>query len=425
MAVARLAIGLRAAANPVHGDAGAYGFCDIDPGKIIMSRMDAPVWALGLRPFYLLAAIFALVAIPVWIASYVGLLQWSGYLHGPAWHSHEMIFGFAAAVICGFLLTAVRNWTGQPTLSDTGLAALVALWLMARLTALTGPAAFAAIIDSAFLPALAIAVFIPIRRSRNVRNYKILLVLAGLSSVNIQYHLSWSGMMPGEIGQLAIRIALDMITLLMAIVAGRVIPAFTANAVPSAHPRHNKSLEIVALGSLLLILVGDITSYWYSLVAAGWGLLLAVAAVAHGIRLWLWQPQRTVHNPLLWMLPVAYSWIPISLALRAAGEISGIPAAAAVHALSLGAISSLMLAMMARSALGHTGRELRAGWIEINAFLLIQLAAVIRVGATLAPPVYYRGAVILSGTLWSLAFALFLSRYWGFLTRPRIDGRPG
>jgi uncharacterized protein involved in response to NO len=122
---------------------------------------------------------------------------------------------------------------------------------------------------------------------------------------------------------------------------------------------------------------------------------------------------------------VAYGWIPISLALRAVGQISGVPAAAAIHALTLGAISSLMVAMMARSALGHTGRELRAGWIEISAFLLIQLAAFIRVGATLIPPLYYRDAVILSGTLWSLAFALFLSRYWGFLTRPRIDGRPG
>ncbi len=387
--------------------------------------MAAPLWALGLRPFYLLAAIFALLAIPLWIASYVGLLQWSGYLQGPAWHSHEMVFGFAAAVICGFLLTAVRNWTGQATLSGTGLAALAALWVTSRLTALTGPATLAAILDSAFLPALAIAIAIPIRRSRNVRNYKILLVLAGLSAVNILYHLSFLGVLPGEISQLAIRVALDMITLLMAIVAGRVIPAFTANAVPEAHPRHIKSIEFVALGSLLLILASDISGYWFSLAGAGWGMLLALAAVAHGIRLFLWQPQRTMHNPLLWMLPVAYSWIPISLALRAVGQISGVPAAAAVHALTLGAISSLMLAMMARSALGHTGRELRAGWIEISAFLLIQLAAIMRVAATLIPPLYYRDALILSGTLWSLTFALFLSRYWGFLTRPRIDGRPG
>ena len=236
--------------------------------------MDAPLWALGLRPFYLLAAMFALVAIPVWIASYVGLLQWSGYLQGPAWHSHEMVFGFAAAVMCGFLLTAVRNWTGQATLSGAGLAALATLWVMARLSAVTGPATLAAIIDSAFLPALAIAIAIPIRRSRNVRNYKILLVLAGLSAVNILYHLSWSGVLPGDITQLAIRIALDMITLLMAIVAGRVIPAFTANAVPEAHPRHNKSIEIVALGSLLLILAGDITGHWFSL-----GYSLAAARV--------------------------------------------------------------------------------------------------------------------------------------------------
>jgi uncharacterized protein involved in response to NO len=225
--------------------------------------------------------------------------------------------------------------------------------------------------------------------------------------------------------RLALTAALDVFTILMAIVGGRVIPAFTANAVASAKPRHVKSVEIVALGSLVLILAADIMDYWFSLTSAAWVILLALAAVAHGIRLSLWQPHRTRHNPLLWMLPVAYGWIPISLAFRVLAQISVLPATAAVHALTLGAISGLMLAMMTRSALGHTGRDLRAGWTEISAFLLIQVAAVIRVGATLIPAEFYRGAVVFSGVMWSLAFAIFSLRYWPVLTRPRVDGRPG
>lgn len=383
------------------------------------------LWALGFRPFYLLAAIFALLAVPLWIASYTGWWQWGGYLQGLSWHSHEMVFGFAPAVICGFLLTAVRNWTGQPTLSGAGLAMLAALWVVARLAALTGPGLLAALLDSAFLPMLAVAIAIPIWRSKNVRNFKILVVLAGLSATNIVYHLAGLSLLPVGLSRVAITVALDIITILMAIVGGRVIPAFTANAVPSAKPRHIKSIEVLALGSLVLILAADSTGYWHSLTWSAWFTLLVLAAVAHGIRLWLWQPQRTMGNPLLWMLPVAYAWIPVSLALRALAQLSALPPAAAIHALTIGAISSLMVAMMARSALGHTGRNLRAGWVEISTFLLVQAAAIMRVAATLFPATFYRDAVVVSGILWSLAFGIFLLRYVAVLTRPRIDGRPG
>jgi uncharacterized protein involved in response to NO len=368
---------------------------------------------------------FALLALPLWIASYTGMVQWGGYLRGMSWHSHEMIFGFAPAVMAGFLLTAVRNWTGQPTPSGAKLGVLAALWVLARVVNLTGPANVAVLLDVAFLPLLGVAIAIPIWRSRNVRNFKILLVLTVLSVANMVYHLSYLNVLPADFMRLTLTAALDVFTILMAIVGGRVIPAFTANAVASAQPRHVKSVEMMALGSLALILAADIMDYWFSLTSAAWVILLALAAVAHGIRLCLWQPHRTRHNPLLWMLPVAYGWIPISLTFRALAQISVLPATAAVHALTLGAISGLMLAMMTRSALGHTGRDLRAGWTEISAFLLIQVAAVIRVGATLIPAEFYRGAVVFSGVTWSLAFAIFSLRYWFILTRPRIDGRPG
>lgn len=381
--------------------------------------------ALGFRPFYLLAGMFALLALPLWMASYTGLVQWGGYLRGVSWHSHEMIFGFAPAVAAGFLLTAVRNWTGQSTPSGTKLGLLVALWVLARVANLTGPANVAVLLDVAFLPLLGMAIAIPIWRSRNVRNFKILGVLTILSVANMVYHLSYLQLLPADFMRLALTAALDVFTILMAVVGGRVIPAFTANAVASAKPRHVKSVEIAALGALVIILAADSMAYWYSLTPLIWLILLALAAVAHGIRLCLWQPHRTWHKPLLWMLPMAYGWIPISLAFRALAQASVLPATAAVHALTLGAISGLMLAMMTRSALGHTGRDLRAGWTEISAFLLIQVAAVIRVGAALIPAEFYRGAVVFSGVTWSLAFAIFSLCYWPVLTRPRIDGRPG
>ena len=381
--------------------------------------------ALGFRPFYLLAAIFAFLALPLWIASYTGLVQWDGYLRGTFWHGHEMIFGFAPAVMAGFLLTAARNWTGQPTLSGAKLGMLAALWVLARVAVLTGPGTAAVVLDVAFLPLLGVAVAVPIWRSRNARNYKILLVLTLLAAANLVYHLSYLNVFPADFMRPAFTAALDVFTILMAIVGGRVIPAFTANAVASAKPRHIRSVEVLALGSLVLILAADVMSWRYTLPPLAWVILLAVAAVAHGIRLGLWQPLRTVHNTLLCMLPLAYAWIPVSLALRLSAHAWNIPTAASIHALTIGAIGGLMLAMMTRSALGHTARPLRAGWSETAAFILIQLAAAVRVGATFIPGQYYRQAVVAAGVLWSLAFAVFLIRYWAILTRPRIDGQPG
>ena len=154
------------------------------------------LFSLGFRPFYLLAAIFAVLSVPTWMLFFFGGVQAGGYLRGVAWHSHEMIFGFAPAVIAGFLLTAVRNWTGQPTPTGAPLLGLVLLWVLARLLMLTGPESLAVLIDILFLPALAIAVAVPIWRSRNVRNYKILAILVMLTLANVWYHLANVGILP-------------------------------------------------------------------------------------------------------------------------------------------------------------------------------------------------------------------------------------
>lgn len=386
---------------------------------------DVTFLALGFRPFYLLAGVFAIAAVPVWLMSFTGGMRMGGYLPGIAWHSHEMIFGFAPAIMAGFLLTAVRNWTGQPTPTGTRLAGLVVLWLVARIVMFTGPANLAALIDTLFLPALAVAIAIPVWRSRNTRNYKIVAVLAALASANACYHLASLGVLPAGVSRVAMFAALDVLAILVAIIGGRVIPAFIGNAIERSAPRHNLSIEVISVGALVVILAFDSLQFWIPVPSAVWLAILTIAAVGQGIRLLLWQPLLTRGNSLLWMLPVAYAWLPISLALRALSLVDVVPVGAAFHALTVGAIASLMIAIMMRSALGHTGRDLVAGPVEISAFVLLQLAAIVRVLASAIAPGNYREAMIVSGVLWTAAFVVFLSRYWSILTRPRIDGRPG
>lgn len=388
-------------------------------------KRNSQLFALGFRPFYSLAAIFALASVLFWLLSFAGVFHVGGYLQGIVWHSHEMVFGFAIAVMSGFLFTAVRNWTGLPTPTGFALAALAALWIAGRLLIITGPPLLAAVVDAVFVPALTVGVAIPVIKSRNQRNYKIVAILLLLAITNVVYHLATLGFPPAWLAYTAIIVALDLITMVFAIVAGRVIPAFTKNAIPGSDPRHMRWLEVLSFGSLVLIVVLRISGDWVSISAVIPTTIIVIAAVSHAYRLALWQPQLTAGNPLLWMMPVAYSWLPIALFLRALAGNSLVSPGVWVHALTIGAVSGLMLAMMMRSALGHTGRPLMANGLDMSAFLLVQLAAIIRVTAGLFPAGHYQALVIFSGVLWVLAFSIFLLRYLPMLMRPRIDGRPG
>jgi uncharacterized protein involved in response to NO len=413
---ARSGLILRSGKPPIGSEA-------VSPGRIEFARH--PVFALGFRPFYLLAALFAAVAVPLWMVDYSGIVHVRGYLHGIAWHSHEMVFGFATAVIAGFLLTAVRTWTGQSTPVGASLAGFAALWVLARVLALTGPASIAALVDVAFLPVLGLAIAVPILRSKSIQNLKILVVLGGLTTANIFYHLAYLDMLPAEFTRLAITAALDIVTILLAIMGGRVIPAFTANAISAARPRRIWGIEAISVGSLVLILAAGILSTSYPLPTWVWLALLGTAALAHAVRLLLWEPYHRHRNVLLWMLPVAYAWIPVTLVLRVCAQAGVVPSATAVHALTLGAMSGLMVAMMMRSSLGHTGRTLTTEFADIAVFVLVQLAAITRVLSSFIPPEFYQASVTASGILWSSAFVVFVFRYGPILTRPRVDGRSG
>ena len=321
----------------------------------------------------------------------------------------------------------MRSWTGLPTPTKTALAVLVMLWLLGRITAIAGPSTIAPWVDFAFLPVLGFLIALPIFRSHNTRNLKVLFIIAVLACLNAVFHLAYLNKLPSIFSHVAIIAALDVITLLMAVIGGRIIPAFTTNAMPLAKatekPVQVTWIEVVAIGTLLLVLSGTLLEGWYQIPNIVWFLLLTLAALIHFVRLILWKPVSTLRNPLLLMLPVAYCWIPISLGLRAYAQVFTLSPSISIHALTLGAISSLMLAMMARSALGHTGHALKAGPIEITAFMLIQLAAVVRVVIGFIDAQFYQWGVIISGILWIAGFFIFLIRYYPILIRPRVDGK--
>lgn len=376
---------------------------------------------LGFRPFYTVAALFAVVGVIIWLRAFAGFSGTGGYLHSVVWHSHEMLFGFSAAVIAGFLFTAVRNWTGLPTPAGGALAALTALWIAARVLILNGPAPLAAVLDVLFLPAVAFFISIPIFRSKNVRNYKVFAIVCALAAAHGVFHLASLGYVPAWLSRISLLTSIDIVVILMAIVGGRVIPAFTGNAVADSNPRHEHWVEIVTFASMFLVVLLTAVSGTWAPPSGLMSMLLIVAAAAHATRLGLWDPGKTVHNPLLWMMPAAYSWIPFAFLLRALAAMGVVSGSAWMHAVTMGAVSSLMLAMMMRSSLGHTGRPLVASRSDMAAFLLLQLATIVRVVASIAVGTSYRSWIVVSGVLWITAFLLFVLRYIPMLGSPRAS----
>lgn len=383
------------------------------------ARPDFALWRLGLRPFYLVASLFAALSIGLWAAQYASWLE-TPYVSGPLGHAHEMIFGFVLAVITGFLLTAVRNWTGRPTASGAPLAALVALWVAGRVLALTPWPLAAAAVDTLFPLAVAAAIGIPLLESRNRRNFLFILLMVAFAALDLTGHLSRQGIIALP-ERYSVQAALDVILLIITVIGGRVIPMFTANGVRGSTPRRNGAIEWLAPASIIALLAADLAQLPAPALAA----ILAFGAIVHATRVWLWRPWQTLRAPLVWVLHAGYLWIPVHLALRALAEVGALQPPIATHALTAGAIGLLTLGMMTRTARGHSGRPLAADRWEVTAFVLVGLAGITRVLVPLLFAAWYRNAVIASACLWSAAYAIFAIRYWPILTRPRIDGRPG
>jgi len=377
------------------------------------------LWNLGFRPFYLLASSYAALAVRYWALQYAGAIP-AARARTPAWHGHEMLFGYTLAVVAGFLLTAVRNWTARPTPSGLPLMLMAALWVAGRVLVLTPWVTIAAVVNAAFPVAVAIGIGIPIVQSRNQRNYFFVALMLLLGLAVLAFHLGSQGVLPWP-PRASLQTGLDVILFILAVMSGRVIPMFTNNGVPGVAATRHPVLEKLALGGVLLLLAADVLQWPLGIVGA---IALIVAAV-HAARLYLWQPWLTFGTPIVWVLHVAYAWIVVHLVLRGLAAL-GLPGELlAIHALTIGAIGGMTIGMMTRTARGHTGRPLVADRFEVASYVLVALAAAIRVFGGMLLPDAYVATVIASGLCWSAAFALYAVRYWPVLSRPRLDGKPG
>ncbi len=376
--------------------------------------------SLGFRPFYIAGAAYAAISVPLWVASIIGIVEINGPLQGVLWHSHELIFGFAVAILVGFLYTAVPNWTGRPTPNGLALGGLLALWLAARVLLFVGGGPVAQIVDLLFLPLAALGVAIPLYQAKNKRNYFAVGLLLVLAAANGLFHAIPLGLisyLPADVFMWAV----DVFAIFVTVIGGRIIPLFTNNALGVKRAVRNQRLEDTIGIGMVLLLVSDIyfgMSYEAATLRAV-GLL--VLAGLHIVKIGLWRPQMTWRHPILWILPVSYAWLPIALLLRA-GALLDAPwdQVLAIHAITVGSIAGMMLAMMTRSALGHSGKPLIATWVEVAIYYLIVMSAAVRVFGILIYPQGYFLILGLSALCWVGAFGLFTAKYWGIVTRPRF-----
>lgn len=383
-----------------------------------------PAWAAkGFRPFFLLAGGFAALIVPLWLLELAGVVQLDAYLGPMYWHAHEMVFGFTAAVIAGFLLTAVGNWTGRETAAGASLLALVGLWLAGRVAFAAMavlPRPVIACADLAFLPALALVIGRRLIGARSRRNYPVLGIVVALWLANLAIHLDANRVLAGWQWR-AMLAAIDVVVLLILLVAARIFPMFTRNATQVASIHNLPALDAATLAAMAALTIVDVVrpDSPASNVLAG---ATAALALARSVP---WGARHSVRQPLLWILHVGHAWVVIGLGLRAAAGLTGaVLLTSSVHALTVGAIGCTTLGMMARVSLGHSGRPLVAPLPVALAFGVLTLAAAVRVLGPFALSLY-PVAVYISGALWTLAFAAFTIRYARILVEPRADGRPG
>jgi uncharacterized protein involved in response to NO len=377
----------------------------------------------GFRPFFLLAVVFA----PVALAQWLWVLQ-GGVLPAVAggaaqWHAHEMIFGYTFAVIAGFLLTAARRWTGLETARGGWLLALAVAWVAGR-AAMSGwvslPAPWRAGVDLLAPLGLLVAVGRPILKAKLWRNLIVLFILSALAGANGLYHLSTQ---PGWEGwsNAAVYGGLHLVVLLNVVIGGRVIPMFTRNKVKDASIQNEARLDLAALslsGATAALAVAEAT--W------ALGVVAALAGVANLARMRRWGWRAALREPMLAVLHAGYLWIALGQWLLSVSVLTGaLPLSVALHALTIGVIGGMTLGMIARVTLGHTGREIEATRGLQVAFVLVNAAALARLSAAALPPSLWRASWWISAGLLGAAFALALVELAPALVRRRVDGQPG
>ena len=387
-----------------------------------------PLLRLGFRPFFLSGAIFSIVSIILWILMYKGTMNVAPLGGGYWWHIHEMIFGFGGAIIAGFLLTAVQNWTGVRGAQGSTLLVLFLLWLVGRVLtfvpSLSGET-LASIVDLSFLPAVAFVLAKPIVAIKQYRNLFFVPLLLLFTLANLEMHLALHYPQTFTITY-ASYAGVMLVTFLMSVMAGRVTPMFTANGTKTAKAEPLPWLDKATNGSLAIAMISLLLQPIVGFSATFFGLLLIIAGAFQTMRWLRWRPWITLSTPLLWSIHVSIKFIAFGLIILGASYlITEIPSNHIWHLLTVGGMGGLILAMISRVSLGHTGRPLTPPKAMTYAYVLITLAALVRaIGPWLLPEKTLL-FIDISGTFWLLAFGIFVVTYAPMLMTARKDGRPG
>lgn len=388
-------------------------------------RCPAPspaVLAMGFRIFFLLGALAALVLVPLWMAVYAFGVTLPAGVQPMSWHAHETLFGFVAAIMAGFLLTAPGTWTGRPMPKGATLGGLAMLWLAGRVFPFFPgciPGWLLLVVDASFLPTVGWLVFRALRGLPGQRHNLVFpLLLAGMTTANVLAHLQLRNRWGVAVGT---EVMLYLVLTLISLLGGRVIPGFTQGQFPRGSTRLHPVLDRWSVGLLLALMVVDVGGApprW----VAGISLL---AAGAHAARLSGWFTREVLGAPFLWVLHLGYGWMIVGLVMKAGALVGVCPPMLFRHAFTAGTIGGVILGMITRITLGHTGRPMRLPRFMTTAFVLINLAALLRVIVPWINPAHTVLWLNLSAAAWTGAYGLFLWREGPLLWRPRADGRPG
>lgn len=390
------------------------------------ARMAAapPFFRGGFRPFFLGGSAWAVIALSIWLYALTSGTALSSTFDPLAWHRHEMLFGFAGAVIAGFLLTAVPNWTGRLPIAGLPLASLFGLWIAARLAVLYSAAigpVIAAVLDSGFFFVLAALAGREILHSKN-RNLPVVGLIFLLGAVSLLDHAAAAGRLHDL--DLAWKCAVALVIVMISLIGGRIIPSFTRNWLAKHDAGRGLPSQPTRFDLAVIAMTGVAFIAWLTTPQGPvQGMLFAMAAFLQAARLSRWKGWRTFADPLVLVLHIGYAWVPVGLALLAAANFGAlVPRSAAVHALTAGAIGTMILAVMSRATLGHTGRELRANAATTASFVMVTVGALLRVTAPIGL-FDYRVGMEVAGATWIGAFVLFLAAYGPMLFTGRVDGK--